>query len=238
MSILSFILPEVRVIRDQVFPRRERNGDIGWYRFAHGTTWASRTALINHLITVYGYRRYLEIGVRNRKENLEKVAVQEFVGVDPDPAAEADFVMTSDEYFAQDGIPVFDIIFIDGMHHADFVARDIENSLKHLAPNGTIVLHDLNPPSKQHTIEIEEQDSRNVNHVWNGTSWRGFAKFRATRPDLEMYTVDTDWGCGIVRFGTQSLYNGPMESFEDLDQNRKELLNLISVKEFLRLHPS
>ena len=38
--------------------------------------------------------------------------------------------------------PPFDLIFIDGAHHYDFVARDTENAIAHLAPKGAIVWHD------------------------------------------------------------------------------------------------
>ena len=36
----------------------------------------------------------------------------------------------------------FDLIFIDGAHHYEFVARDTENARAHLAPGGAIVWHD------------------------------------------------------------------------------------------------
>lgn len=226
----------LRVVRDQVFPRRQLSGDIGWYNFAHACTWSSRTALINHLIAINGYRRYLEIGVRNRTDNFSRIQISEYVGVDPDPRAQADYQMTSDEYFSLDGIGSFDIIFIDGMHHADYVQRDIENSLNHLSPNGTIVLHDLNPPSAEHEQEIS-YNSKLVSHEWNGTCWKAFADYRARRHDLEMYTVDTDWGCGIIREGSQELYCGPRDTYQDLEENRQAILNLISVREFLMRNP-
>ncbi len=38
---------------------------------------------------------------------------------------------------------------------------------------------------------------------WCGDVWKSFVKFRATRPDLQMRTVDCDWGCGIIRRGEQ-----------------------------------
>lgn len=234
----SSILPHMRVVRDRMFPRRGKAGDNGWYRFAHDITWASRTSLINHLIAVYGYKRYLEIGVRNRRHNLDRVHIDEIIGVDPDPASKADFQMTSDEYFKLRDLPQFDIVFIDGMHHADYVSRDIKNTLRLLAPNGTIILHDLNPPTAEHATEIPDDDSRLVSQEWNGTCWKAFAEFRATDQDLEMYTVDTDWGCGVIRRGSQELYDGPWDTYEDLAANRKRLLNLVSVREFLRRHPA
>ena len=60
--------------------------------------------------------------------------------------------MPSDEFFANraaasDRTP-YDLVFIDGLHVADQVERDIVNSLLNLAPAGTIVLHDCNPTTE------------------------------------------------------------------------------------------
>ena len=47
----------------------------------------------------------------------------------------------------------FDLIFIDGLHLANQVQKDIENSLKFIKDEGFIVLHDCNPPSEYHQRE-------------------------------------------------------------------------------------
>jgi hypothetical protein len=51
-----------------------------------------------------------------------------------------------------------------------------------------------------------------------------------------MYVVNTDHGCGVIRLGEQKLINLPKDAFEldfdYLENNRKELLNLITVEEF------
>ena len=52
--------------------------------------------------------------------------------------------MTSDAFFLQNK-QLFDLIFIDGLHHSHQVLRDINNALRWLSPSGTIVLHDCNP---------------------------------------------------------------------------------------------
>lgn len=165
---------------------------------------------------------------------MDQVLVENCFGVDPNPATGADFVMTSDEFFENHCDRDFDLIFIDGLHTGEQVARDIENSLKFLSPGGTIVLHDLNPP----TAEIARSNpSGGSVSSWCGTSWKGFVQFRATRGDLEMYVVDTDWGCGVIRRGRQDLYAGPYENYQDLEDNRSLALNLISVEEFLERNP-
>ena len=43
----------------------------------------------------------------------------------------------------------YDLVFVDGLHIADQVERDIVNSLAALAPGGMVVLHDCNPKSRK-----------------------------------------------------------------------------------------
>ena len=215
---------------------RNRFGEAGWYEFAQGRAYSNRTALLTHMAIVYGYQSYLEIGVRRNAANLDRVPIDNKVGVDPDPKADATFPMTSDDFFAQNGHLRFDLIFIDGLHTGEQVARDIGNALAALNPGGAILLHDLNPPTAfdaRDEYEVEGQFP-----AWCGSSWQGFVRYRATRPDLEMYVVDTDWGVGFIRPGRQRVYSGPYETFADLDRDRDEMLNLITVRDFLSRHPA
>lgn len=221
-----------RVLR--LFGRKTR-GDCGTYHFAQGREPASRIALVNHLATLYGYDSYLEIGVRNRADMFNRIICSQKTAVDPDPNAKADFVLTSDEYFRQNPDARFDLIFIDGDHTGAQVARDIDNALAALNPGGAILLHDLNPPTAFHARVNYEADGDFPE--WNGTSWEGFAAHRASRKDLEMYVVDTDWGVGFLRPGRQLTYDGPVTGYDALEANRSEILNLISVREFLQRHP-
>ena len=197
-----------------------------------------RTELLNHLIARHGYRRYLEIGVRNPKDNFRYINAPEKDGVDP--VARCNFRMTSDDFFRQleatPGAPPYDLVFVDGLHLADQVVRDVENSLRHLSDGGCIVLHDVNPATESAQIEtyVPKQP-------WNGTVWKAWAKLRATRADLFMGVVDIDEGCGVIRRGSQTCFSPwPAEgdqalTYAYLVANRQPLLNLISVAEFLRL---
>lgn len=214
--------------------RSELKGEAGFASFAHGRVPVNHLAIINHLSRLKNYERYLEIGVRIREKNLDQVLCKTCVGVDPNPETGADFVMTSDEFFEDVNDSQFDIIFIDGLHTGEQVAKDIANALDVLSPDGTIVLHDLNPP----TADIARADPKGGKvSSWCGTSWQGYVKFRVSNPDLEMYVVNTDWGCGVVRRGKQALYTGPYEMYEDLANNRQDALNLISVDQFLERNP-
>lgn len=121
----------------------------------------------------------------------------------------------------------FDLIFIDGLHTAEQVKKDFENSLKILSPNGFIVLHDCNPEKEEHTIVPRPTKTGH----WNGDVYR-FAISLATSPNY--FTVDIDNGCGVFKACSALLVD------EDIDWNyfnkhRKELLNLISWDEFIKL---
>lgn len=185
-----------------------------------------RTEIINLLIQSTKTKKYLEIGVSD-SANFSNIKCDYKVGIDPEPTSPATFHLTSDEFFEKNR-QTFDVIFIDGLHHADQVYKDVINSLEVLNEGGYIVCHDLNPVEEQHQI-IPYQGG-----AWNGDCWKAFVMLRMERDDLEMYTVDADCGCGIITRGSQELLNlnYPM-TYHYLDKNRKELLNLISPEEFL-----
>ena len=71
--------------------------------------------------------------------------------------------------------------------------------------------------------------------TWNGDCWKAFLQLRTEHNDLEMFTVDTDWGCGVIRAGKQPKLKvvEPL-TYENLEINRKKWLNLISVDEFIK----
>jgi Methyltransferase domain len=193
-----------------------------------------RFDIINMLIKKSDYQRYLEIGVEDG-EAFSEVHCAVKHGVDP-YSANATFRIPSDEFFAMINDDVeYDIIFVDGLHVEDQAQRDIENALLHLSDGGVIVVHDCNPPSEWYQRSYEEA-KLNGCRQWNGTTWRAFVNLRATRPDLEMCVIDTDWGCGIVRQGGegQDIIDLPDNySYADFVAHRKAWLNLISEQEFL-----
>lgn len=199
----------------------------------------TRTDLCNHLIASNGYSRYLEIGVRDPRDNFAKVEVAEKHGVDPDPRRPVTFHMTSDAFFAQrtangDRTP-YDLVLIDGLHVADQVERDVIGSLDLLAPGGALVLHDCNPLNAKSAA-----DEYIYGTHWNGTVWKAWVKLRATRPDLFMCVIDVDEGCGVIRRGAQELLSAPTLDYAAMDYaylaaNRRQALNLISVDDFLQL---
>ncbi len=117
-----------------------------------------RWDIINKLIKDNDYKSYLEIGYY-KGWNFDRIECAHKTATDPNPCKtleqeEAEpgsiisdehgtiYKKTSDDDF--DDMPEEDkwgLIFIDGLHEADQVYRDIQNSVKHLAFGGTVVLH-------------------------------------------------------------------------------------------------
>jgi len=199
-----------------------------------------RFEIINHLIKINGYESFLEIGTQ-AKINFTSVQVKRKVCVDPDPKAGADFQITSDDFFDSNR-ENFDLVFVDGLHHADFAYRDIVNSLRILNPGGCVVVHDVIPFSYEAQIIPLERASALGTVAWNGDVWKAWIKLRTERTDLSMKCVNTDHGCGIIH------YVQPMEGDHLADFNLgyysynqesiMENLNLISPDKFHEIYSS
>ena len=140
------------------------------------------------------------------------------------------FKTTSDEFFENlDPDAKFDIIFIDGLHDAGQVSRDIDNAYKHLRENGRIVLHDANPPLYLHTTS-------GLDGCWTGDVYKAVAKEFLFSTG---YTIDSDWGVAVIekRLDHTSEHDNLIDLIYNdwyyFNDNRKLLLNLISPQEFL-----
>ncbi len=189
-----------------------------------------RYDIINSLIKKHDYKKYLEIGIQNPEENFNKIKAEHKVSVEPQPWAPVTFKGTSDEYFNSiDNSVLFDMIFIDGLHYHEQVYKDIQNSLNHLKDGGTIICHDCLPTS-------EQCQNREIVGEWTGDVWKAIARLRIESTDLEINVVDTDWGCAILRRGTNTpfTYDTNMNPYEYkfFVQHRNKLLNVISPEEF------
>ena len=192
----------------------------------------NRTSIINALIAKCGGKSYLEIGVWNG-QNFNNILCHRRVGVDP--VVHPDWkhtelmrIETSDQFFATNK-ETFDVILIDGLHHEGQVEKDIRSALAVLNPGGYVVCHDMNP---------QTEDSQRTPYsgfgAWNGDCWKAWMTLRTTVNGLEMYVVDTDHGCGIIKHNSTWIAKPfilPL-TWENLVAHRKEWLNLISVGEF------
>jgi hypothetical protein len=188
----------------------------------------TRTDIIQALIDGFKLKQYLEVGVFNG-ENFDKIRCEVKHSVDPNfPAT---FKVTSDHFFSG-FLNAYDIIFIDGLHTAEQTYKDIVNAYDILLPGGFIVVHDCNPATEWHTRPAEEYTR---GEEWNGTTYQGFIKFKEERTELSCFTVDADYGCGIIT-DRAMLHNVNCNKYYDyFEAHRGELLQLIDKEAFLLL---
>jgi hypothetical protein len=211
----------------------------------HRGHFKKRYDVINYFAKRQRAKRYLEIGTRGGR-TLQRVQVAHKVGVDPSPGPAGPgctvYTKSSDEFFAMSD-ERFELIFIDGLHLAEQVLRDIWNSVAALAPGGAILLHDCSPPS-------EERASRDVGMAnrgaWNGDVWKAIAYFRSHQPDVFCRVLDLDQGIGVLLPRADDRLP-PLDpaleadaeryfaslAWSDLEQNRGELLGLIPDRAML-----
>lgn len=195
-----------------------------------------RTDIINILIEKFGYKSYLEIGTQRPTGNFNHIKAEHKFCVEPYPAPPdapfINFIGTSDEYFESINDDIkYDIIFIDGLHHYDQVLKDIENSFNHLNENGTIVVHDCLP-----TNEIM-QYREDHGGEWTGDVWKAVAILRTETIDNDIKVVDTDYGCGILRKGTNIPYEPTIKNYLNYNYytiNRQHMLNVVNVENFIQ----
>lgn len=196
----------------------------------------TRTEIINMLFRKYGFQSYLEIGVEVPAVNFDKINAAFKECVDPNPLGKCTYIMTSDDFFKNYAKnKKYDVIFVDGMHTAEQVRRDVYNSINYLNGNGFIILHDCNPPTEYHVRSYEEYLA--TKGQWNGTVFKAFVELKHELSDWCCFVIDEDWGCGVITkrkiFQNKQLnfdfYNFTWKEFE---KNRKELLQLVTFDEY------
>lgn len=200
-----------------------------------------RYDIINAIIQRENYKSYLEIGVRNPKDCFDRIKCENKTSVDSGVDRvfnfwKYDYEMTSDDFFAIHGrsLENWDIIFIDALHKADQTKKDFFNSINHLKTGGTIVLHDTNPTTEYHTRADFKDFHTNAGEYWNGTVWK-FMQFIRQFDCFKITTIDTDWGVTIIQTGKSKPLDkdiNPFYEWEIFDNNRKEILNLITLEQW------
>jgi hypothetical protein len=146
--------------------------------------------------------------------------------------------------------PCYDIIFVDPFHTYASSSIDLSGAFALLRPGGIMVVHDCNPQNASITSpEFTPGD-------WCGVTYMAFIDFVLCREGVSFYTVDTDFGCGVVSkhrqradavshlpsgardrlaFAWDAARHDDATRFHFFAQHRRDLLNLKSVKEFFAL---
>jgi hypothetical protein len=91
-----------------------------------------------------------------------------------------------------------------------------------------ILVHDCNPPTPE-SASPDSADSRGG--PWCGEVYKTIVELRATRPDLAVETIASDFGIGVVRRGRGE--GGELApaavaamTYAELDRDRERLLGL------------
>lgn len=211
-----------------------------------------REHVILQLMREKNLKNYLEIGVFNGhiffrvKSNFKLAVDPEFrfttgrkilkTIINPYNRYNRYFEKPSDDFFTDDAPKVLngkkiDLALIDGMHEFDYALRDVENTLGYLNQQGIIVMHDCNPLTADAACSFADWKARNFTGTWNGDVWKTILQLR-TRPDINVFVLDCDHGLGVVTYDKpeKQLHFTPEQiaafTFEDLDKNRTEWLNL------------
>lgn len=204
------------------------------------------TQLLNALIEKYEYKSYLEIGVQNPANNFDLIRCEQRTGIDPELQYRVTEVLELRQDYGADGVlefyrpdsvihtctsddffglscnrdMKFDLIFIDGLHHADQVKRDFENSLRCLSPNGRIVIHDVLPENEEGTKVPRETK------VWWGDVYK-FAMTMGSYFDVGFRTFDIDNGCMVVWKEPDFIkWDVDIHNWESYQQEGRELMNV------------
>lgn len=157
----------------------------------------NHTQLIQALIDKHNLKSYLEIGINDPFANFRKINCEMKHGVDPALEWSNDISNeTSDAFFERyysrvNNRTIFDICFIDGLHHSDQVKRDFENCLKQLPDNGFILIHDVLPENEEGTIVPRETK------VWWGDVYKWAMNIRQYW-GVGFKTFNIDNGCMLV----------------------------------------
>ena len=152
-------------------------------------------------------RTYVEIGVGNGASLKRTLPSTLCVGLDPAlhqakdlPPHARVIATTSNAFFAGAdvagalGFTQIALAFIDGMHLFEYALDDFCHLERHMAPDGTILLHDCIPFDQ--TTSHRERATR----FWTGDVWRLLPALRKFRPELDITVVEcAPSGLAIVR---------------------------------------
>lgn len=159
--------------------------------------------------------------------------------------AESSLDVLSTIWTAKGEAPTYDLIFVDPWHSYDASSDDLRGAWKLLKPGGRMVIHDCNPPDAEFASPQHRWGG------WCGETYRAYIDFLAFNTGVEFLTVDTDFGCGVLRkleqdemsrhpvqllllwLQWQAAPHGPGEKYEFFERHREKLIQLIDAEEFV-----
>jgi hypothetical protein len=218
------------------------------------TDW-DKTDIIHFLSDLHGYQSYLELCTPTTGALYHKIDRSKFrtchrlmYRCSPSFDDQMDVNFRSPHMGTKDLIETihafglrYDIVLVDSFHLYDSSYRDVADAFSLMTDRGATVVHDCLPPSE------DLVSGEFVPGSWCGVSFLAFVDFVQNTTGLAYRTVDTDFGCGVIRktdaeqvsAAKESLKqdwarvrHDPKEAYRFMMENKVPLLNLLSVDEF------
>jgi hypothetical protein len=163
------------------------------------------------------------------------------------PAPESyDIVRTM---LSRDQTPKYDLVFVDPYHSYRCSMIDILGAACLLGPDGIMVVHDCNPPTR----EVAQPEFKR--REWCGLTYEAFIDYANSAKTSALFTVDCDYGCGVIFKNGKILprefrmtpgrdrlalswFNAKSDDhrrYSFFELMRGKLLNLISTDRFLEI---
>ncbi|MEO6523845.1 MAG: cysteine peptidase family C39 domain-containing protein [Mucilaginibacter sp.] len=185
----------------------------------------SHSSFINNLICVHGYTTYLEIISDTSISHVDKINCNTKGGITIKSfIQEGVTFITAKNPEDMIGNVKFDIIFINTpMQHRQFL-KVIKKALNNLNDDGVIMCDNIIP---------EYQNSLEISGELTNDCWKAWAHLRMFDKRLYMKVINVSSGIGIIRFGTQHIFNLKLK-IKDMDysffrQHCQKLMNIIDL---------
>lgn len=206
----------------------------------------------------YGYTSYLEIctpttgltfSLVDKKQFPRRARLMYRCPPDFSDGEPVDFptqAESGDELFSElvESGERFDLVFVDPWHTYTSSLRDIKLGLQLIRDDGVLLIHDCNPPNSTCT------EPRYRPGEWCGVTFAAYLDVVLFTEGLHYITVDSDYGCGIISkdhrlaylyksqpatpFALQWQMLNLSQKYPFFDENRSQLLHLISTHTFCR----
>jgi hypothetical protein len=173
----------------------------------HFKTVSPKMEIIGLLATKYGFRRYLELctpTTGNYYGSLDRLVLSTAhrlmynCPTDFEDGSVVDFRSESLDIsqclaeISGKGLR-YDIILVDPFHEYDASYRDLKEAFDLIDKGGMLVVHDCLPPNAAVATPKFKPGS------WCGVTYKAYLDFVCARRDLVYFTVDADFGCGLIR---------------------------------------
>lgn len=181
---------------------------------------------------------YFEIGVETGATlalaQCRSVAVDPVFKFRVDPIGKREesyfFQLTSDDFFARHNLKSFlpggpDVAFLDGMHHYEFLLRDIMNTEKSSHRATVALLHDCYPINPE--MADREQFGRRIDQAtqrwWTGDVWKLLPILRDYRPDIKVTILDCPPTGLVVAQGLDANSNVLANAYDEIIAKYKDI---------------